>query len=168
MDYANLIIIAYEFTYTCLNCVNLSADDLLVLGSVQSLRLSTPLGPLCSLPQPCRRYGFPEVSALPTADASPTLCVAIVSSTRCRCPPTSAPTKNHRLVGRSKPRPYSAYFQHNTRIRHHSVVGSRLGATGQACGSQLGYRQDASSPLLPLVNVKMQAWRACGTRLTPP
>ena len=23
MDYANLIIIAYEFTYTCLNCVNL-------------------------------------------------------------------------------------------------------------------------------------------------
>ena len=25
---------------------------------------------------------------------------------------------------------------------------SRLGATGQACGSQLGYRQDASSPLL--------------------
>ena len=24
---ANLIIIAYEFTYTCLNCVNLCADD---------------------------------------------------------------------------------------------------------------------------------------------
>ena len=26
MDYANLIIIAYEFTYTCLNCVNLCAE----------------------------------------------------------------------------------------------------------------------------------------------
>ena len=57
MDYANLIIIAYEFTYTCLNCVNLCADDCLVLGGVQSLRLSIALGPLCSLPQPCRRYG---------------------------------------------------------------------------------------------------------------
>ena len=31
------------------------------------------------------------------------------------------------------------------RRKHHSVVGSRLGATGQACGSQLGYHQDASS-----------------------
>ncbi|MDY6105667.1 MAG: hypothetical protein SPH89_03375 [Candidatus Limisoma sp.] len=30
------------------------------------------------------------------------------------------------------------------RRKHHSVVGSRLGATGQACGCQLGYRQDAS------------------------
>ena len=114
MDYANLIIIAYEFTYTCLNCVNLSADDLLVLGSMQRLRLSTPLGTLCSLPQPYLRNGCPEVSALPTSDASPTLCIDILSSTRWRCPPTSAPTKNHRLVGRSKPRPYSAYFQHNT------------------------------------------------------
>ena len=41
MFYANLIIIAYEFTQTWLNCVNLCADNWHALGGEQSLRLST-------------------------------------------------------------------------------------------------------------------------------
>ena len=36
---------------------------------MQSLRHSRALGPLCSLSLLCRRYGCPEVSALPTTDA---------------------------------------------------------------------------------------------------
>ena len=41
------------------------------------------------------------------------------------------------MVGRSKPRPYSAYIQHNTRRRHHSVVVAdrcdRVGAWELLC-----------------------------------
>ena len=76
MDYANLITIAYEFTYTCLNCVNLEWLYSIVSDLAHHSALSA-------------RYrsrfvdtAVPDVSALPTTDASPTLCIAIVSSTR--------------------------------------------------------------------------------------
>ena len=136
-------------------------------------------------------------------------------------------TKNYRLVGRSKPRPYSAYFQHNTPqkappngrvapwcdrvgvwepigfsslVPRASYLSYLLPLTSYLLPltSSPRYRQDASldhcrvvdtavvavpevqrlwvtpgmsrsSPRhTPLSATKMQAWRACGTRLTPP
>ena len=134
-------------------------------------------------------------------------------------------TKNYRLVGRSKPRPYSAYFQHETSQK--TPFGRRVAPWCDRVGvwmpiafsssrssspvprtsltsyplpltSSPRYRQDASldhcrvvdtavvavpevqrlwvtpgmsrsSPRhTPLSATKMQAWTACGTRLTPP
>ena len=56
MDYANLIIIAYEFTHAWLNCVNLCAeiDSCSVVCKVSDLAHHSAL--IYTLPQPCRRY----------------------------------------------------------------------------------------------------------------
>ena len=118
---------------------------------MQSVRLSIALGPLCSLPLPCRRYGCGScLGVTHNRRVSDALHRHRIFDTMTMSP-DSRTNENHRLVGRSKPRPYSAYFQHNTSQK--TPFGRRVAPRCDRAGvwKPIGL-SDASSPLLPLTS----------------